>query len=403
MGLSTARAVHLDPPLGIRRALRRNRAWHAGTCEGAAPVERRPPEPRSTALPQAGSLDFGYYRELVLHLASRDIASKHRFTLLGWTWPLARLLAQLAVIVFVFSKLFDLGMDNYAVFVFSGLLAFTWFSTGISEAASSLLSQRHFVFQPRFPAAAVPLVAVTVPLIDVLMALPVLLVMLVITGDIGWSALLLPPLLAIQLVLMGGLAWLMAAATVYLRDVPQVVLVGLTLLFYMTPVFYSLDRVPEQIPLAARAQPADDADRGLPRRADRRERPGRWSAAGSQRGQPGRRRARAAGVQAAPARLRGRVVSAQVRVEHVWKSYPRWSGEDADPAGNREPPGAPVARGSEDRRWALRDVSLEAAAGESVGIIGPNGAGKSTLLQLASGLGRPTRGAVRLRPGPPRC
>jgi lipopolysaccharide transport system permease protein len=130
--------------------------------------------------------------------------------------------------------------------VFSGLLAFTWFSTGISEAASSLLSRRHFVFQPNFPAAALPLVAVTVPLIDVLMALPVLLAMVVITGDLGWSALLLTPLLAIQLVLMGGLAWLLAAATVYLRDVPQVVLVGLTLLFYMTPVFYSLDRIPEQ-------------------------------------------------------------------------------------------------------------------------------------------------------------
>ena len=89
-------------------------------------------------------------------------------------------------------------------------------------------------------------------------------------------------------------------------------------------------------------------------------------------------------------------MSAQVRVEHVWKSYPRWSGETRTLRGivSRRVP--LVARGSEDRRWALRDVSLEAAAGESVGIIGPNGAGKSTLLQLASGLGRPTRGAVRL-------
>jgi lipopolysaccharide transport system permease protein len=198
------------------------------------------------AVARTGMLDIGYYRELVLHLAGREITSQHRLTLLGWTWPLARLLAQLAVIVFVFSKLFDLGIDNYTVFVFSGLLAFTWFSTGVSEAATSLLSQRHFVFQPRFPTAVVPLVAVTVPLVDVLLALPVLLVMLVATGDLGFSALLLPPLLVIQLVLMCGLAWLCAATTVYLRDVPNVVLVGLTLLFYMTPVFYSVDRIPEK-------------------------------------------------------------------------------------------------------------------------------------------------------------
>ena len=74
-------------------------------------------------------------------------------------------------------------MDNYAVFVFSGLLAFTWFSTGISEAANSSAVAAALRLSAEVSGAVVPLVAVTVPLIDVLMALPVLLVMLVITGD----------------------------------------------------------------------------------------------------------------------------------------------------------------------------------------------------------------------------
>ena len=116
----------------------------------------------------------------------------------------------------------------------------------MQAGSTSVLDQRHLIFQPRFPAATVPVVAVTVPFVDVLVALPVLVVMLIVSGDIGWSALLLPPLLLVQLTLMCGIAWLCAAATVYLRDVPNVVLVGLTLLFYMTPVFYDLDRVPEQ-------------------------------------------------------------------------------------------------------------------------------------------------------------
>jgi lipopolysaccharide transport system permease protein len=189
---------------------------------------------------------MGHFYELVAHLARRELSTQHRWTLLGWAWPLARQLAQLAVLVFVFSKLFDLNIDNYAVFVFTGLIAFSWFSSGVQGGAHSLLSQRHLMFQPRFPAAVVPVVAVAVPLVDVLMALPVLFAMLVASGDISWSALVLPPLLAVQLILMCGIAWLCAAATVYLRDIPQVVLVGLTLLFYMTPVFYSLDSVPER-------------------------------------------------------------------------------------------------------------------------------------------------------------
>jgi lipopolysaccharide transport system ATP-binding protein len=89
-------------------------------------------------------------------------------------------------------------------------------------------------------------------------------------------------------------------------------------------------------------------------------------------------------------------VSEHIRLEQVWKSYPRWSGETRTLRGivSRRVP--LIARGSDDRRWVLRDVSLDAAPGESVGVIGPNGAGKSTLLRLASGLGRPTRGTIQV-------
>ncbi len=184
--------------------------------------------------------------ELVAHLAQRRISSNHRWTLLGWTWPLARQLAQLGVLVFVFSTIFDLGIDNYGVFVFTGIVAYSWFSTGATSAASSLLDQRHLVFQPRFPTAVLPIVALAVPLLDIVLALPVLTAMLAVSGDLHATALLLPPLLCIQLVLMCGIAWLTAAATVYLRDVPNIVTLGLLLLFYLTPVFYPLDRVPER-------------------------------------------------------------------------------------------------------------------------------------------------------------
>lgn len=189
---------------------------------------------------------YAYVQELVLHLAKRELDSRHRWTLLGWAWPLARVLAQLAVLVFIFSSVFDLGIENYAVFVFSGLIAFGWFATGVADATSSLLSKRHLVFQPGFPTAVVPVVSVAVPFADVLIALPVLVVMLAVSGELGPEALVFLPLLIVQFVLMSGIAWLASALTVYLRDVPNVVTVGLTLLFYMTPVFYSLARVPEE-------------------------------------------------------------------------------------------------------------------------------------------------------------
>lgn len=188
--------------------------------------------------------ELGRLRELVAHLAAREVASLHRFTLLGWTWPLVRQLAQLVVLVVAFSHVLHLGVPHYAPFVFSGLIAWNWFSSGVINGTSSLLDSRHLVFQPRFPVLALPLVAVTVPLIDLLLALPVLVVMLVVDTGVHWSLLFLPVLVAVQLTLMAGLAWFTAAATIYFRDIRHITTVAVTMLFYFTPVFYDLSRLP---------------------------------------------------------------------------------------------------------------------------------------------------------------
>jgi lipopolysaccharide transport system permease protein len=216
--------------------------------------------------PARSAEDARHAVDLVLHLARREVAIAHRFTLLGWAWPLTRQLVQVAVLVFVFGHVLDLGIENFPVFVFSGLIAWTWFSSGLTAAATSVMAQRHLVFRARFPTIVVPIVAVTVPLIDVVMAIPVLVVMLVIAGELRAEAVLLPLLYAVQLLLVCGLAWLVAALTVYLRDVPNIVLVALNALFYLTPVFYSSERVPENAQWLLRLNPMTtllDADRAV--------------------------------------------------------------------------------------------------------------------------------------------
>jgi lipopolysaccharide transport system permease protein len=198
------------------------------------------------ASPRSAKLSPGLFKELVLHLVKREIDATHRMTVLGWAWPVVRQLAQLAVLVFIFGSVLHLGIHDFPVFVFSGLIAWTWFAGGTSAAASSLLVQRHLLLQPRLPPAVLPIVAIAVPLVDVLMALPVLAIMLLVEGGIPWTAVFIPVLILAQFVLMAGVAWLVSAGSVFLRDIPNIVAVGLNVMFYLTPVFYGLHTIPQQ-------------------------------------------------------------------------------------------------------------------------------------------------------------
>jgi lipopolysaccharide transport system permease protein len=200
--------------------------------ELVAPTRRRP-APRL----------FG---EIVAHLVRREIDSTHRLTVLGWAWPLVRQLAQLGILVLIFGSVIDLNIPHFPVYVFSGLVAWTWFATGVGTATTCLLDQRHLLFQPRFPGEVIPIVALAVPLVDVGLALPVLLVMVEAEQGLHWTALLLPLLVVLQFVLMSGIAWLTSAATVYFRDVPNLVAVLLQITFYLTPVFYRVSNVPSK-------------------------------------------------------------------------------------------------------------------------------------------------------------
>lgn len=194
-------------------------------------------------------------RELVLHLTAHELASANRFTVLGWAWPLIRQLAQLGVLVLLFSRIVDLGVGNYAVFVFAGLISWSWFATSVDVATGSLIANRHLVLQPRFPPTVLPVVSVATGFMDCLIALPVLVVMTIASGDLAWTIVFLPVLFAVQFVLTCGIALIVSVVTVYLRDVRGIVTVGLTLLFYLTPVFYDAARVPDRYESLLRVNP----------------------------------------------------------------------------------------------------------------------------------------------------
>ncbi len=179
-----------------------------------------------------------YTLDLVAHLVGREFRIRYRRALFGWLWAVGSPLARLAVLSVVFGQVLPLGIPNYPVFVFTGLIAWSWFSSGVASATTSPIDRRDLLFRPGLPRHTIPVVSVLTDGLDYLAALPILLLFLVFTTGIPVTAVLLPLILVIQILFTLGFGFMLATANVYVRDVKLFVEVALLLGFYLTPVFY---------------------------------------------------------------------------------------------------------------------------------------------------------------------
>jgi len=187
-----------------------------------------------------------YSRDLVVHLVGREFRLRYRRAFLGWLWAIASPLARLAILTYVFTRVLPLGIDNYPLFAFTGLIAWQWFAEGLMSATTSAVDRRELLYRPGLPRATVPMVSVLTDGIDYLAALPVLFLFLLLGDGIPITALLLPIVLFVQFTLTVGLGFALCTANVYVRDVNLLVRMATLLGWYVTPVFYQPSAVPDR-------------------------------------------------------------------------------------------------------------------------------------------------------------
>ena len=194
------------------------------------------------------------HRALVLVLARRDLVARYRGTALGFAWTLAHPLLYLGVYSVVFGRIARLGGDGYPAFLFVGLLPWTWFSSSLLVASTSILADGPLVKRAAFPPSVPPLVVACASLANFLLALPVLGVVLALWGvrpGVPWLA--LPLVVGLQFVLSLGLGTAAAALTVRFRDVGQLLQGLVPLAFLATPIAYPASLLEERLPALGRA------------------------------------------------------------------------------------------------------------------------------------------------------
>lgn len=198
------------------------------------------------------------FRGLLGTLTSRELKARYRGSLLGFFWSLANPLLLLAVYTFVFSVVFKPdergGMSPYALFLVSGLFPWIWISASALEGSMSLLANSGLIRKAVFPAELLPMVSVLSNLVHLLFAMPIVIVALVAGRILGYpvggiSTLALPAILLLHLPMVSGLALGVSALTVHFKDVRDLLANFLTLMFFLTPILYSLDSISHLAPV----------------------------------------------------------------------------------------------------------------------------------------------------------
>jgi lipopolysaccharide transport system permease protein len=182
----------------------------------------------------------------MVQLVSRDLKLKYKRSIMGIAWSLINPLAQLIVLGIIFSLVLPLNIPNYTAFLFTGILVWTWFQSSLTSATASIVDNRDLVRQPGFAIGVLPIVAVSTNFLHFLIALPILIIFLILSGiEIQASIVFLPLLFAIQFIFTLSLAYFTATWQVYFRDIQYLLGILLMLGFYLSPVFYEPALIPE--------------------------------------------------------------------------------------------------------------------------------------------------------------
>jgi ABC-type polysaccharide/polyol phosphate export permease len=184
------------------------------------------------------------YRGLIQSLVARELKARYRGSVLGFFWsffnPLLLLLVYSFVFKYVLPARFQEVEEHYELFLFCGLLPWTWFSASLLESSGVLIAGGNLIKKVLFPAEILPIVTVLANMVHFFFGLVILAGFLVWFGtpvnllELAWF----PVAIAVQLLLTMGFALILSALTVHFRDLRDILGNLMTLWFFATPIIY---------------------------------------------------------------------------------------------------------------------------------------------------------------------
>ena len=193
------------------------------------------------------------HRQLIVQMTKREVVGRYKGSVVGLAWSFFNPIFMLAVYTVVFSMIFkarwgvggDESKTQFALILFVGMIVLNLFIEVINRAPSLILSNVNYVKKVVFPIEILPVISMGAALFHALISFGVLLFFFVIfNGYIYWTVVYFPIIFLPLIILSLGLSWMLASLGVFIRDVGQTVGLLMTLLMFLSPVFYPISAVP---------------------------------------------------------------------------------------------------------------------------------------------------------------
>jgi lipopolysaccharide transport system permease protein len=184
--------------------------------------------------------------ELTYLLIRRDMVVRYRGTLLGYVWSILNPLTFALVYFFAFKYIIRIQVDNYAVFLLTGLFPWIWISSAFNNGTAGFVSFQGILKSGYVKPVVVPFLVVVIEFANFVQSLPVLLFLIFVTGtDINISITYLLAVTILTFVFLISMTYIISAVSLVFRDTTYLVQLVSQMMFFLTPIIYPLSFVPE--------------------------------------------------------------------------------------------------------------------------------------------------------------
>lgn len=196
------------------------------------------------------------YRELLRTNVKKEIRGKYKGSFLGVLWSFVNPLLMTLVYAIVFPFLLRSTTPHYVTYLVIGILPWNWFTTIVAQGTTTFLSNAGIIKKVYFPREILPISVVTSGLVNFLISLLIIALFLICSGiGFSWYIVFLPLIILIQYIFSLAVVFFTSAIDVYVRDSEYIINFLIQMVFYATPILYTLDMFPAKFQTLLKINP----------------------------------------------------------------------------------------------------------------------------------------------------